>query len=1040
VTEVVSKNSLFLSKPNPSMSKSSPIRSLVLSVANGSYQSSGNGDTNDINTIIEQDSAAREELACGLVTEAADLCLSPESYVSILKLFLHGLWVQCNSDASGWGPDVEPTPNCVGLTQSVCHILIKSIISENQGRNLDCDFATNESISMLNDAAYVLFLDFDSPETKQNATTILMEVLLAIANERADGEYDYYYFSPAMALATYFLENNASLEQQSVAIWREHLTKLLKARLLSTEGGDGTVLTASAFEVQLCSPLLCVLTQAEFETSIARQLKLKLMFDPEPAMITTVALVQVLIESNGAAVRRVDLFNHFENGINLVPAGIRQLCSSNPESRLLGSDLLVYLLIGSASSRSAAVIYSSAKVLAHHLINSLEGQGVVLSHMDHYEAVYITLDKIGQTLLNLIVGLGDENDTSDEDDEKELSLFVIKSIEENVGAGVVDDSGEAKCAAESAMDSWELVYKRNGDVQVEAMESSATKKDSKRGASNLESLERNALSKTLAKAGMPAARAAAPGAVSVDTPQRQDTPAALSQFEQDALAKARARGGIDSESLKPSQPGTVSCGKPSPSNRVESKIGASSIDTPSMDTDTDDPVERKLRANGMGTDTTAVTKHHGTTKHDRATKHNWTPKDDGAPKFNDVRQKLDEEGDAGLEETDAMLGHTDKNDPNPQQILTPTGMITLESEPLIVGDHGLSPDAGLAIAVAVPDDEDMYILDAFQYDPETKPSVLQNKRFLTYGIGCFLLIIVAAVGGSLSVTKKLMTEPEPPLPTNAPTSQQDVELIDVLKDISGEAVTIKGTPQYKARQWIANDDALMLSPGDPSLMQRYILALIYFATGGENWRVCKNDPSSPQCKYKCYTKAHCSIDRCNAKNYYGKTTGDCNGTRFLSGGTECHWGGVICTHDGLVREIELGNNNLHGELPSEISELRYLRRLSVGFNQIVGTIPRSFGNITYMADLKLNHNGFSGSVPDEIFGLTHLQKVEFNANFLTGTLSKQWGELKSLKGLWLWNNSFTGTVPEEVGDLQFLSEFSCWQFSSVILAICKYCS
>lgn len=40
------------------------------------------------------------------------------------------------------------------------------------------------------------------------------------------------------------------------------------------------------------------------------------------------------------------------------------------------------------------------------------------------------------------------------------------------------------------------------------------------------------------------------------------------------------------------------------------------------------------------------------------------------------------------------------------------------------------------------------------------------------------------------------------------------------------------SPQYQALHWIANIDTVQRSISDPLLIQRYVLAVLYFATGG----------------------------------------------------------------------------------------------------------------------------------------------------------------------------------------------------------------
>ena len=100
------------------------------------------------------------------------------------------------------------------------------------------------------------------------------------------------------------------------------------------------------------------------------------------------------------------------------------------------------------------------------------------------------------------------------------------------------------------------------------------------------------------------------------------------------------------------------------------------------------------------------------------------------------------------------------------------------------------------------------------------------------------------------------------------------------------------TPQGLATEWILNQDAAVACPDDPKFLQRWVLAVIYYSTNGDQWVQCSDNPAA--------------TDDCgNLLPFLGAT-------RFLSAGTECDWAGITCqTIDGGLRvtQIELGKNH-----------------------------------------------------------------------------------------------------------------------------------
>lgn len=90
-------------------------------------------------------------------------------------------------------------------------------------------------------------------------------------------------------------------------------------------------------------------------------------------------------------------------------------------------------------------------------------------------------------------------------------------------------------------------------------------------------------------------------------------------------------------------------------------------------------------------------------------------------------------------------------------------------------------------------------------------------------------------------------------------------------------------------------------------------------------------------------------------------------------------------------------------------------------NHIEGTIPTTFGNLTYLTIFDLDENSLTGTIPEELYSSTSfLQQLDLDSNFLTGTISENVGDLESLAFFQLYNNTLTGEIPESIENLENL--------------------
>jgi len=139
------------------------------------------------------------------------------------------------------------------------------------------------------------------------------------------------------------------------------------------------------------------------------------------------------------------------------------------------------------------------------------------------------------------------------------------------------------------------------------------------------------------------------------------------------------------------------------------------------------------------------------------------------------------------------------------------------------------------------------------------------------------------------------------LPSDHPTTStclipEDVreeEILAILDSVADPSeIRDLNLPQGLATEWLLNEDDFFVCPDTPKLVQRWVLAVTYFSTGGDSWIQCSANASA--------------VDICGTEDpFLGKT-------EFLSPDQECSWAGISCI-DGCVTEIEFEDNNLVGE-------------------------------------------------------------------------------------------------------------------------------
>jgi hypothetical protein len=276
--------------------------------------------------------------------------------------------------------------------------------------------------------------------------------------------------------------------------------------------------------------------------------------------------------------------------------------------------------------------------------------------------------------------------------------------------------------------------------------------------------------------------------------------------------------------------------------------------------------------------------------------------------------------------------------------------------------HQDEPDQDILQAEPVP--ESKFVRHFTCCGRDITVNLFVNAIFLALVLGFIVALSFALSSSSAENVSALM--PSPTSPSNQ--ESQNETRFDSLRSFLSGTVTVNGalfddpeTPQYKALDWLANKDLAevsMVKQGDDRVIQRYVLAVLYFSTGGPDWEYSLN---------------------------------------FLHPEHECDWKGTdelgnekgVLECVGLwgagVSNLQLYWNNLTGTIPDEIGVLGSLRTLALGINHLHGSIPAKFP--MDLNQLFLNDNNFTGTVPMELGSLTNLDLLAVYSNpDLTGNL------------------------------------------------------
>ncbi|MDN3656648.1 T9SS type A sorting domain-containing protein [Ferruginibacter paludis] len=103
---------------------------------------------------------------------------------------------------------------------------------------------------------------------------------------------------------------------------------------------------------------------------------------------------------------------------------------------------------------------------------------------------------------------------------------------------------------------------------------------------------------------------------------------------------------------------------------------------------------------------------------------------------------------------------------------------------------------------------------------------------------------------------------------------------------------------------------------------------------------------------------------------YNSTNGPgwVNHTSWLTTAPLNTWFGVTIETNAVLA-LRLSSNNLNGTLPNSFGNLSFAQDIELSFNRISGNIPSTIGGLTNIFVLSLDHNQLSGRVPDALISV-----------------------------------------------------------------------
>ncbi|CAO2038360.1 unnamed protein product [Urochloa humidicola] len=169
----------------------------------------------------------------------------------------------------------------------------------------------------------------------------------------------------------------------------------------------------------------------------------------------------------------------------------------------------------------------------------------------------------------------------------------------------------------------------------------------------------------------------------------------------------------------------------------------------------------------------------------------------------------------------------------------------------------------------------------------------------------------------------------------------------------------------------------------------------------------------------------------------------------------CNWQGITCSKKhtnrvialdlhskGLVGQIpisianlsflttiDLSDNHLHSAIPYEIGGLKRLRNLNLSVNSLDGMIPAALSSLSSLEEISLWNNSLTGEIPSNLSRCSNLKFIHFSSNKIQGRIPSWIGTIPALQVLILSGNNLVGNIPDSLGTTSSLTYVNLGQNS-----------